>query len=61
MKRGQGCEGVKRAPVGRVLDVVAVQEPPKKFARTTKTGDKRRGEGEDDTFVGEGMRQVCLC
>jgi hypothetical protein len=60
MKRSQGYEGVKRAPDARVLDVVAVQEPKKQFARTTKTGDKRTGEGEDDTFVGEGMRQVCL-
>ncbi len=36
MKGGQGCEGVKRAPVARVLDVVAVQEPTKKVRENYK-------------------------
>ncbi len=46
--------GVKGAPVARDLNVGALQETPqKKLAKTKKTGEKRTGEGEENTFVGE--------
>jgi hypothetical protein len=61
MKWGQGCAGIKRAPVVLDLDVNTVQEPPKKSSRKLKNQVKKRtGEGEEDTFVGEGITLLCL-